>query len=150
MTLPSTFLNKCFKCHFYSSRRTSVPSYLKSMHKCTSYGPDKSRCKNACITHIHQTEVVATMFRSLQAGATKTSICVLYFPYGKKITSGTNLSLTLQYFFFFIFSLLTDSCPEVFGMYMRYLSQLLSHMTFSVKPLFRPYYDLKNSVHLLQ
>ena len=148
MTLPSTFLNKCFKCHFYSSRRTSVPSYLKSMHKCTSYGPDKSRCKHACITHINQTEVVAAMFRSLQAGSTKTSICV--FPLWKKNYKWHKPFPYVSVFFFFIFSLLTDSCPEVFGMYMRYLSQLLSHMTFSVKPLFQPYYDLKNSVHLLQ
>ena len=102
MTLPSTFLNKCFKCHFYSSRRTSVPSYLKSMHKCTSYGPDKSRCKHACITHINQTEVVAAMFRSLQAGSTKTSICV--FPLWKKNYKWHKpFPYVSVFFFFYIF-----------------------------------------------
>ena len=38
-----TYLNKYFKWHFYSSRTTIVPNYqiiLKSMHKCTTYGPD--------------------------------------------------------------------------------------------------------------
>ena len=38
-------MNKCFKWHFYSSRRKTVPVYsdiLKSMHKCSSYGPRTS------------------------------------------------------------------------------------------------------------
>ena len=37
----SKYLNKCFKSHFYSSRRTNVPNNLKSMHKCRSSGLDK-------------------------------------------------------------------------------------------------------------
>ena len=52
------------------------------MHKCTSYGPEKSgRTDNArthkpCISrtkrmHINRTEVVPTMSRSLQAGSTE-------------------------------------------------------------------------------
>ena len=40
-TWPSIYPKKCFKWHFYSSRRTPVPNYLKSMHKCKSYHPDK-------------------------------------------------------------------------------------------------------------
>ena len=27
---PSTYLNKCFKCHCYSSRRTTVPNYFET------------------------------------------------------------------------------------------------------------------------
>ena len=50
-----------------------------TMHKCTSYGPDKSRrthiinahTRHAQGRHIHRTEVVTTMSRSLQEGFTK-------------------------------------------------------------------------------
>ena len=47
---------------------------LKSMHRCTSYGSDKSRWMHAQTTHRHQTEVVTTMSRSLQAGSTITYV----------------------------------------------------------------------------
>ena len=36
-----TCMNKCFKWHFYSSRRTPVQNYFESMHKCRSCGPEK-------------------------------------------------------------------------------------------------------------
>ena len=38
---PSTWLNKCFKWHFYSSRRTTVPYYFEILDKCRRYSPDK-------------------------------------------------------------------------------------------------------------
>ena len=38
---PSTYLKKYFKWHFSFSRTTTVQIISKSMHKCTSYGPDK-------------------------------------------------------------------------------------------------------------
>ena len=41
------------------------------MHKCRSYGPDKSGQMHAQRAHIHQTEIVTTMTRLLQAGLTK-------------------------------------------------------------------------------
>ena len=43
------------------------------MHKCTSYGPDKSgRTRvHAQRTHVHRTEVVTTMSRSPQASSPK-------------------------------------------------------------------------------
>ena len=55
---------------------------LKDMHKCTSYGLEKSgwmhnvRTHKPCTSrtkrmHIHRTEVVPTMSRSLQAGSTE-------------------------------------------------------------------------------
>ena len=44
---------------------------LKSMHKCRSYGPDKSERMHNTRTHIHQTEIVTTMSCSPQAGLTK-------------------------------------------------------------------------------
>ena len=51
---------------------------LKSMHKCTSYDPDKSGRTHVCPTHaratyIHRAEVVRTMSRLPQAGSTKIS-----------------------------------------------------------------------------
>ena len=57
-------------------------SILKFMHKCTSYVPNKSRQMQthimlACM-HIHRTEVVTTMSRSLQAGSTK----MIFIPNG--------------------------------------------------------------------
>ena len=45
---PSTYLYKCFKWHFSSLRATTVKIILKSMHKCTSYAPDKL---NICLWH---------------------------------------------------------------------------------------------------
>ena len=121
---PSTYLKKCFKWHFSSSRATTVPTCFeihallyklwswqirrdarthwrmhihqtkivttmsrlpasgldktvsngtsppqrqqlchtvsKSMHYCTSYGPDKSGRMHGC-THIHRTKIVTTM-----------------------------------------------------------------------------------------
>ena len=44
---------------------------LKYMHKCRSYGPDKSGRTHAQRTHIHRTDIVTTMSRSSQAGSTK-------------------------------------------------------------------------------
>ena len=42
VTLTFNLPEKCFRWHFSSSRATSVQNYfLKSIHKCTSYGPDK-------------------------------------------------------------------------------------------------------------
>ena len=38
---PSNYLNKCFEWHFFSSKQQLCKTILKSMHKCTSYGPDK-------------------------------------------------------------------------------------------------------------
>ena len=40
---PSTYLNKCFGRHFSFSKTINncAKLFLKSMHKCTSYGPDK-------------------------------------------------------------------------------------------------------------
>ena len=43
------------------------------MHKCTSYGPDKSGRAHAQRTHIHRTEVVTTMSRSPKVGSTQTT-----------------------------------------------------------------------------
>ena len=48
---------------------------LKSIHNCRRYGPDKFERMHTCTdahTHLHQTEVVTTMPRSLKVGSTKT------------------------------------------------------------------------------
>ena len=47
---------------------------LQSMHKCTSYGPDKSG-QMPTHAHIHQTEAVTTMSCSPQVGLSKKEQC---------------------------------------------------------------------------
>ena len=49
---------------------------FKFMHKCTSYGPDKSGQMDTHThnTHMYWTEVVTTMSRSLQVGSTKSKL----------------------------------------------------------------------------
>ena len=37
-----TFPNKCFKCHYYSSRRTPVQNYFKSTHNVEVMAPTSS------------------------------------------------------------------------------------------------------------
>ena len=36
-----TYMNKCFKWHFYSSRRTPVQNYFEIHAYIKSYGPEK-------------------------------------------------------------------------------------------------------------
>ena len=51
---------------------------LKSMHKCTSHGPDKSRCMDLMHTHTHTLSKAATAIsRSPQVGSTKMRIGLL-------------------------------------------------------------------------
>ena len=51
---------------------------LKSMHKCTSYGPDKSGWMDAQrTTHTHRTECVTTISCSSRVGLTKMKIVEL-------------------------------------------------------------------------
>ena len=62
VTLTFNLPKKCFKWHFSSSRATIVPNCLKSMHYCTSYGPDKSERTHVHM-QIHRTKTVTTMSR---------------------------------------------------------------------------------------
>ena len=47
-SVSSTCLNKCFKLHCYSLRRTAVKMILKSRYKCRSYVRDKLKLWQFC------------------------------------------------------------------------------------------------------
>ena len=68
VTLTFIYLNKCFKWHFYSSRRTTVPNYFEILAQLYKLWPRQSRTDkctpNTQLTHIHRTKVIPTMSRS--------------------------------------------------------------------------------------
>ena len=72
---PSIYLNKCFKWHFCSSRKTTVPNYFDIHAKMYKLWPGQiqmyAQGMHTQHMHIHRTEVVTTMSWSPQAASLK-------------------------------------------------------------------------------